>query len=207
MKCFAEHEQDRTCSAFTSIGADVTAQQLWLNPHNRNISSITEILEIFSGWQWSMMLSAGPDLMSSSVTGVNCPSCSLPYDRWDHNHQFQTFPDKTNPWCNFDRVKHVGWLKTASDTAVIVSKAAVLLVVLCCLKGYEFDKTIKTLCFRSQRRCLIDSCGHERCFSCIFLSQTQTCPLCLLSLTGEGIINIIREKESVREKITFNSSR
>ena len=110
--------------------------QLWLNLNPRNI--FTKILKLFFCWWWSL-LSAGPDHMSSSVTGVNCPSCSLPYDRWEEAHQYLGVSDKT---------RH-------------------------------------SLYFRSQRRCLIDSCGHERCFSCIFLSQTQTCPLCLLSLTGE----------------------
>ena len=28
------------------------------------------------------MLFPGPDPMFSQVTGVNCPSCSLPFDRW-----------------------------------------------------------------------------------------------------------------------------
>ena len=66
--------------------------QLWLNLNPRNV--FLEILKIFSCWWWSL-LSTGPDHMSSSVTGVNCPSCSLPYDRWEEAHQYLRVSDKT----------------------------------------------------------------------------------------------------------------
>ena len=33
-----------------------------------------------------------------------------------------------------------------------------------------------SICFRSRKRRLTDSCGHERCFSCIF--RNDLCPIC-----------------------------
>ena len=147
MKCFLWTWTRQNMSRVHKYELSTHPAQLWLNLNPRNIFP-EEILSIFSVWWW---FSPGADFMSSAVTGVNCPSCSLPYDRWETEaHQYPSVSDKTETWG-------------------------------------------ETLYFRSQRRCLIDSCGHERCFSCIFLSQTQTCPLCLLSLTGEtnSVVNYL----------------
>ena len=39
-----------------------------------------------------------------------------------------------------------------------------------------FLQSIISTCFRSRKRRLTDSCGHERCFSCIF--RNDLCPIC-----------------------------
>ena len=78
----------------------------------------------------------------ASPTNSSCPSCKMPFDRYQH------FP--------FTKVPKMGLIfpqNTMSTCFMSIST-----------------------CFRSRKRRLTDSCGHERCFSCIF--RNDLCPIC-----------------------------
>ena len=94
MKCFLWTWTRQNMSRVHKHELSTHPAQLWLNFNPRNVFT-EEILSIFSVWWW-LLLSPGADLMSSAVTGVNCPSCSLPYDRWETEaHQYPSVSDKT----------------------------------------------------------------------------------------------------------------